>query len=73
MTVIDPGTSASAIPPLPASTTLQERANATLLMLARHLEVDSAVSSVRDAEDMVNSKFGDLWFFMNEEPFSENF
>lgn len=73
MTAVDAGTSASAISPLPASTTLHERANATLLMLARNSDVDGAVSSVRDVEDRFNRKFGYPWVFMNEEPFSEDF
>ncbi|EIM84738.1 glycosyl transferase [Stereum hirsutum FP-91666 SS1] len=73
VTAVDAGTSASAISPLPASTTLHERANATLLMLARNSDVDGAVSSVRDVEDRFNRKFGYPWVFMNEEPFSEDF
>ncbi|KAI1793677.1 glycosyltransferase family 15 protein [Ganoderma leucocontextum] len=54
-------------------TLLSRRANATLLMLARNSDVDSAVKSVRRLEDRFNRKFGYPWVFLNEEPFSEEF
>ncbi|KAH9933691.1 glycosyltransferase family 15 protein [Amylocystis lapponica] len=49
------------------------RANATLLMLARNSDVDSAVRSVRELEDRFNSKFRYPWLFLNEVPFSDEF
>lgn len=48
-------------------------ANATLLMLARNSDVDSAVNSVREVEDRFNRKYGYPWVFLNEEPFSDDF
>jgi hypothetical protein len=48
-------------------------ANATLFMLARNSDVDSAVNSVREVEDRFNRKYGYPWVFLNEEPFSDNF
>ena len=48
-------------------------ANATLFMLARNSEVDSAVNSVRELEDRFNRKYGYPWVFLNEEPFSDDF
>lgn len=48
-------------------------ANATLFMLARNSDVDSAVHSVREMEDRFNHNYGYPWVFLNEEPFSEDF
>ena len=48
-------------------------ANATLFMLARNSDVDSAVNSVREVEDRFNHKYGYSWVFLNEEPFSDDF
>ena len=48
-------------------------ANATLFMLARNSDVDSAVNSVREVEDRFNRKYGYPWVFLNEEPFSDDF
>ena len=52
---------------------LERRANATILMLARNSDVDSAIRSVRELEDKFNSKFQYPWTFLNEEPFSDEF
>ena len=49
------------------------RANATLLMLARNLDVDNAVRAVRELEDRFNHKYRYPWVFLNEETFSDNF
>lgn len=49
------------------------RANATLLMLARNSDVDSALRSVRELEDRFNRKFHYPWVFLNEVPFSSEF
>jgi len=48
-------------------------ANATLFMLARNSDVDSAVNSVREVEDRFNRNYGYPWVFLNEEPFSDDF
>jgi len=50
-----------------------ERANATLLMLARNSDVGSAVSTVKELEDRFNGKYHYPWVFLNEQPFSEDF
>ena len=50
-----------------------ERANATILMLARNSDVEGAVRSVRELEDRFNRKFGYPWVFLNEEDFDDNF
>lgn len=49
------------------------RANATLLMLARNNEVETAANSVRELEDKFNKQFGYPWVFLNEVPFSDEF
>lgn len=50
-----------------------QRANATLLMLARNSDVNSAVITVKDLEDRFNSKYNYPWVFLNEQPFSDDF
>ena len=55
---------------MPATT---ERANATLLMLARNSDVDSAVTTVKQLEDRFNGKYHYPWVFLNEQPFSDDF
>ncbi|KAI0073984.1 glycosyltransferase family 15 protein [Panus rudis PR-1116 ss-1] len=52
---------------------LTAKANATILMLARNSDVDSAVRSIRELEDKFNKKFKYPWTFLNEEPFSDEF
>lgn len=49
------------------------KANATLLMLARNSDTDSAVRSIRELEDKFNKKFKYPWVLLNEEPFSDEF
>ena len=66
------------VPPPTTSTTLssasgERRANATILMLARNSDTDSAIRSVRELEDRFNHKFNYPWVFLNEEPFSDDF
>ena len=50
-----------------------QRANATLLMLARNSDVNSAVLTIKDLEDRFNSKYNYPWVFLNEQPFSDDF
>ncbi|EMD36053.1 glycosyltransferase family 15 protein [Gelatoporia subvermispora B] len=57
----------------PHSNATSRRANATILMLARNSDVDSAVRSVRELEDRFNRNFQYPWVFLNEEPFSDDF
>ena len=47
--------------------------NATLFMLARNSDVESAADSVRQLEEKFNKNFGYPWTFLNEVPFSEEF
>jgi len=49
------------------------RQNATLLMLARNSDTDSALRSVRELEDRFNRNYHYPWVFLNEEPFSDDF
>ena len=56
------------LPPPP-----DRKANATLLMLARNSDVDSAVRSVRELEDKFNRRYQYPWVFLNEEEFSNDF
>ncbi|KAI0298254.1 glycosyltransferase family 15 protein [Russula brevipes] len=60
------------ISPIPGDK-LYDRTNATLLMLARNSDLDSAVYTVRALEDRFNRKYGYPWVFLNEEPFSDDF
>jgi alpha 1,2-mannosyltransferase len=50
-----------------------DRANATLLMLARNTDVEGAVKSVRRLEDRFNRVHKYPWVFLNEVPFTEEF
>jgi len=59
--------------PLSNTTRLPPRANATLLMLARNSDTDSAVRSVRELEDRFNRNYHYDWVFLNEEEFSVDF
>ncbi|KAI0919682.1 hypothetical protein AcV5_001678 [Taiwanofungus camphoratus] len=54
-------------------TLITRKANATLLMLARNSDTDSAVRSVREVEDRFNRKFHYPWVFLNEVEFSDDF
>ncbi|KAH8990426.1 glycosyltransferase family 15 protein [Lactarius hatsudake] len=49
------------------------RANATLLMLSRNSEIDGAVRTVKEMEDLFNHKYRYPWVFLNEQPFTEDF
>ncbi|OCH92013.1 glycosyltransferase family 15 protein [Obba rivulosa] len=49
------------------------RANATLLMLARNSELETAAQSVRELEEKFNFKFHYPWIFLNEVEFTEEF
>lgn len=49
------------------------RANATLLMLSRNSEVDRAVDTVKELENLFNHKYRYPWVFLNEQPFTEDF
>lgn len=47
--------------------------NATLVMLARNLDLEGALSSMRLLEDRFNHQYKYPWVFMNEVPFDEEF
>lgn len=64
---------ASAAPGASSAPAPGRRANATILMLARNSDTDSALRSVRELEDRFNHQFHYPWTFLNEEPFSEDF
>ena len=49
------------------------RANATLLMLARNGDINSAVNTIKELEDRFNLKYNYPWVFLNEQPFTEDF
>lgn len=49
------------------------RANATMLMLVRNSEIDTAAQSVQELEDKFNKRFGYPWIFLNDEPFTDEF
>ncbi|OSX62708.1 glycosyltransferase family 15 protein, partial [Postia placenta MAD-698-R-SB12] len=49
------------------------RANATLLMLARNADTESAVRSVRELEQSFNQRFNYPWVFLNDDEFSDDF
>ena len=48
-------------------------ANATLLMLVRNSEIETAAQSVQELENRFNKNFGYPWIFLNDEPFTEEF
>jgi alpha 1,2-mannosyltransferase len=50
-----------------------QRANATLLMLARNSDLIGAAQSVRRLEDRFNKNYRYPWVFLNDEPFSDEF
>ncbi|KAI0338771.1 glycosyltransferase family 15 protein [Trametopsis cervina] len=57
----------------PVNNNATRRANATLLMLARNSDADSALRSVRELEDRFNHQYNYPWTFLNDEPFTEEF
>lgn len=48
-------------------------ASAVLLMLARNVEMEGAVASVKNLEERFNQKYRYPWVLLNEEPFTEEF
>lgn len=50
-----------------------QRANATLLILARNSDVGAVMSTVRDIEKRFNSKFHYPYVFLNNKPFTQRF
>lgn len=67
-TTTPPTTDGTSTPP-----PTQRRANATILMLARNSDTDSALRSVRELEDRFNHQFHYPWVFLNDEPFTDDF
>ncbi|KAH6903455.1 alpha-1,2 mannosyltransferase KTR1 [Coprinopsis sp. MPI-PUGE-AT-0042] len=56
-----------------AAGTQPERANATLVMLARNSELDGVISSMRQVEDRFNRKYNYPWVFLNDDDFTDEF
>ncbi|TFK38577.1 glycosyltransferase family 15 protein [Crucibulum laeve] len=52
---------------------VDNRANASFVILARNSDLDGAVRSIRDIEDRFNRRYRYPYVFLNEEPFSDNF
>lgn len=44
-----------------------------MLMLARNIELEGAVRSVKNLEEKFNHRYHYPWVFLNEEPFTEEF
>jgi hypothetical protein len=67
----------SALPPLFDAVldpiTHSSRANATLLMLARNSDLESALHSVQQLEERFNHKYKYSWVFLNDVEFSAEF
>lgn len=57
-------------PPVDPST---NRANATLVMLARNSDIDGVESSMDSLEKQFNHRYNYSWIFLNEVPFSDEF
>lgn len=49
------------------------RANATLVMLARNSDIDGVESSMDSLEKQFNHRYNYSWIFLNEVPFSDEF
>jgi alpha 1,2-mannosyltransferase len=59
--------------PFPTNGNSTDRANATLLILARNSDINGVVQSMQSLEDRFNRHYNYPWVFLNEEPFSEEF
>jgi len=53
--------------------TMERKANAVIVMLARNGDLGGVVKSMTQLEEKFNHKFGYPYVFLNEEPFSEEF
>ncbi|KZV80307.1 putative mannosyltransferase [Exidia glandulosa HHB12029] len=52
---------------------LDRKANAALVMLAREVDLEGVISTMKQVEDRFNRKFKYPWVFLNERPFSDRF
>lgn len=52
---------------------LNRKANASIVMLAREIDLEGVISTMKQVEDRFNRKFNYPWVFLNEKPFSERF
>lgn len=52
---------------------ITNRANATILVLARNSDIDGVEKSMRSLEARFNRAYGYPWTFLNEEPFDDEF
>lgn len=53
--------------------TIDERENATILMLCRNQELQGVLKSMRSLEDRFNKKYNYVWTFLNDVPFDSIF
>lgn len=60
-------------PEVPREPIEEGAANAVMLMLARNIELEGAVRSVKNLEEKFNHRYHYPWVFLNEEPFTEEF
>ncbi|KAF5376838.1 hypothetical protein D9757_008886 [Collybiopsis confluens] len=62
------------LPPFSNETlTVNHRANATFVILARNTDIDDTIRSVREIEDRFNRRFMYPYVFLNDEQFTEEF
>jgi alpha 1,2-mannosyltransferase len=59
--------------PLEPPFTLNRRANATIVMLARNGDIHGVAKSIKQMEDRFNKRFRYPYVFLNEEPFTDQF
>jgi len=59
--------------PLNDTLSIDRRANASFVILARNSDIDGTVRSIREMEDRFNRKFHYPYVLLNEEPFTDEF
>ena len=59
--------------PVERDSIIQERENATILMLCRNWEIPGVLQSMRSLEDRFNRRYKYDWTFLNDVPFDEYF
>ncbi|KAJ7152368.1 alpha-1,2-mannosyltransferase [Mycena filopes] len=66
-------TSGCKLPDQTNSTLEQRKANATFVMLAKNIDVDATVQSIREMEDRFNLKYHYPYVLLNDEVFTDEF
>jgi alpha 1,2-mannosyltransferase len=56
-----------------SETTMERRANATFVFLARNNDLEGVVDTIRQMEDRFNHKYQYPWVLLNEVPFTNDF